>query len=47
MTTGIDRGIEPLLLPPRLRALEDGDRTLVLLVAYKLWSAQRVLHGAS
>ena len=25
MTTGLDRGIKPLLLPPRLRTLEDGD----------------------
>lgn len=25
VTTGIDRGIEPLVLPPRLQALEGGD----------------------
>jgi len=25
VTTGLDRGIKPLLLPPRLRTLEDGD----------------------
>jgi low temperature requirement protein LtrA len=25
VTTAIDRGIKPLLLPPRLRTLEEGD----------------------
>jgi low temperature requirement protein LtrA len=92
VTIGIDRGVKPLLLPPRLRTLDGGDgrraryrelffdlvfvvaiaqlaqervavlvsgrlepvaflaavaATLVVFVAYKLWSSRQVLPAAT
>ena len=51
VATQPDTDIKPLLLPPRLRTLEPVlftglvTATLVVLVAFKLWSAQRFLRA--
>jgi hypothetical protein len=53
VATQPDTGIKPVLLPPRLRTLEPVlltglvTATLVVLVAFKLWSAQRYLRAGT
>jgi hypothetical protein len=45
MTSGPHTGIKPLLLPPRRGSEVARSVAIVVLVAFKLWSAQRFLRA--